>query len=167
MILIFCFWGFALKPICLFFLKFATLFKVLLVLLLQSIPPWWLWSYYICPIAWTLRGIISSQLGDVETKIVGDGFEGTVKEYLDYSLGYGPGMVGVSVAVLIGFCLLFYMVFAISVKVLNFQKRWMEFQIMRKRPVILAGGSLKSIMIPLMWCLVWEYNYFYIWFDLI
>ncbi|KAK4606103.1 hypothetical protein RGQ29_000394 [Quercus rubra] len=88
-----------------------------------SIPPWWLWSYYICPIAWTLRGIISSQLGDVETKIVGDGFEGTVKEYLDYSLGYGPGMVGVSVAVLIGFCLLFYMVFAISVKVLNFQKR--------------------------------------------
>ncbi|KAK9998376.1 hypothetical protein SO802_017979 [Lithocarpus litseifolius] len=88
-----------------------------------SIPPWWLWSYYICPIAWTLRGIISSQLGDVETKIVGDGFEGTVKEYLDYFLGFGPGMVGVSVAVLIGFCLLFYMVFAISVKVLNFQKR--------------------------------------------
>ncbi|KAF3968871.1 hypothetical protein CMV_007280 [Castanea mollissima] len=90
---------------------------------IPSIPPWWLWTYYLCPVAWTLRGIISSQLGDVETKIVGDGFEGTVKEYLDFYLGYGPGMVGVSVAILIGFCLLFFLVFAISVKVLNFQKR--------------------------------------------
>ncbi|KAM3739457.1 hypothetical protein ACB098_08G025600 [Castanea mollissima] len=88
-----------------------------------SIPPWWIWFYYICPVSWTLRGIISSQLGDVETKIVGAGFEGTVKEYLEASLGFGPGMVGVSVAVLIGFCLLFFLVFAISVKVLNFQRR--------------------------------------------
>ncbi|KAL4597775.1 hypothetical protein ACB092_11G013400 [Castanea dentata] len=88
-----------------------------------SIPPWWIWFYYICPVSWTLRGIISSQLGDVETKIVGAGFEGTVKEYLEASLGFGPGMVGVSVAVLIGFCLLFFVVFAISVKVLNFQRR--------------------------------------------
>ncbi|KAK7843637.1 abc transporter g family member 31 [Quercus suber] len=68
-----------------------------------SIPPWWIWFYYICPVSWTLRGIISSQLGDVETKIVGAGFEGTVKEYLEASLGFGPGMVGVSVAVLFGF----------------------------------------------------------------
>jgi len=59
----------------------------------------------------------------VETQIVGAGFEGTVKEYLEASLGFGPGMVGVSVAVLFGFCLLFFMVFAISVKVLNFQRR--------------------------------------------
>nr|XP_023882215.1 ABC transporter G family member 31-like isoform X3 [Quercus suber] len=88
-----------------------------------SIPPWWIWFYYICPVSWTLRGIISSQLGDVETKIVGAGFEGTVKEYLEASLGFGPGMVGVSVAVLFGFCLLFFGVFAISVKVLNFQRR--------------------------------------------
>lgn len=88
-----------------------------------DIPPWWLWFYYICPVAWTLRGIISSQLGDVETKVVGGGFEGTVKEYLEVSLGFGPGMIGVSVAVLIGFCVLFFTVFAVSVKVLNFQRR--------------------------------------------
>ncbi|KAL5580752.1 hypothetical protein UlMin_013194 [Ulmus minor] len=88
-----------------------------------NIPVWWIWFYYICPVAWTLRGIISSQLGDVETKIVGPGFEGTVKEYLEVSLGYGPGMIGVSVAVLIGFILVFFMSFAVSVKVLNFQRR--------------------------------------------
>lgn len=91
--------------------------------LFQYIPGWWIWFYYICPIAWTLRGIVTSQLGDVETKIVGPGFEGTVKEYLEVSLGYGPGMIGVSAAVLVGFNILFFLVFAVSVKVLNFQKR--------------------------------------------
>ncbi|XP_027174773.1 ABC transporter G family member 31 [Coffea eugenioides] len=88
-----------------------------------SIPGWWIWFYYICPIAWTLRGIITSQLGDVETKIVGPGFEGSVKEYIEVTFGYGPGMTGVSVAVLLGFSVLFFGIFAISVKVLNFQKR--------------------------------------------
>lgn len=87
------------------------------------IPGWWIWFYYICPVAWTLKGIISSQLGDVETKIVGPGFEGSVKQYLEVSLGYGPGMIGVSAAVLVGFSFLFFFVFAISVKILNFQKR--------------------------------------------
>ncbi|KAJ6299528.1 hypothetical protein OIU76_020486 [Salix suchowensis] len=88
-----------------------------------SIPGWWLWFYYICPIAWTLRGIICSQLGDVETIIVGPGFEGTVKKYLEVTFGYGPDMIGASIAALVGFCLLFFIVFAFSVKFLNFQKR--------------------------------------------
>ncbi|CAA0842345.1 ABC transporter G family member 31, partial [Striga hermonthica] len=81
-----------------------------------SIPGWWIWFYYICPIAWTLRGIITSQLGDVETSIAGPGFEGSVKEYINFRFGYGSGMLGVSVAVLIGFSVLFFAVFAISVK---------------------------------------------------
>lgn len=94
----------------------------------QNIPGWWIWFYYICPVQWTLRGIITSQLGDVETKIVGPGFEGTVKEYLSASLGYenkinGFSSVGLSVIVLFGFVLLFFGSFAVSVKVLNFQKR--------------------------------------------
>ncbi|GLT27269.1 hypothetical protein SLA2020_022810 [Shorea laevis] len=88
-----------------------------------SIPGWWIWFYYICPIAWTLRGIITSQLGDVETMIVEPGFQGSVKEYLEVSLGFGPGMIGVSVAVLLGFCILFFSVYAFSVKFLNFQRR--------------------------------------------
>ncbi|KHN40066.1 ABC transporter G family member 31 [Glycine soja] len=94
----------------------------------SSIPGWWIWFYYICPIAWTLRGIITSQLGDVETKIIGPGFEGTVKEYLVVSLGFetkinGFSAVGLSVIVLLGFIILFFGSFAVSVKLLNFQKR--------------------------------------------
>ncbi|KAJ6964438.1 ABC transporter G family member 31 [Populus alba x Populus x berolinensis] len=88
-----------------------------------SIPGWWIWFYYICPVAWTLRGVICSQLGDVETIIVGPGFEGTVKKYLEVTFGYGPNMIGASIAALVGFCLLFFIVFALSVKFLNFQKR--------------------------------------------
>ena len=90
----------------------------------QSIPGRWIWFYYICPVAWTLRGVICSQLGDVETIIVGPGFEGTVKKYLEVTFGYGPNMIGASIAALVGFCLLFFIVFALSVKFLNFQKRW-------------------------------------------
>ncbi|KAA8543737.1 hypothetical protein F0562_022087 [Nyssa sinensis] len=74
-------------------------------------------------VAWTLRGIISSQLGDVEIMIKEPGFKGSVKDYVELSLGYGPGMIGISTAVLVGFSLLFFAVFALSVKVLNFQKR--------------------------------------------
>ncbi|KAL5740116.1 hypothetical protein ACOSQ2_029296 [Xanthoceras sorbifolium] len=60
-----------------------------------SIPGWWVWFYYICPVAWTLKGVITSHLGDVETIIEHPEIKGTVKEYLDVNLGYGPGMVGV------------------------------------------------------------------------
>ncbi|KAH6765688.1 pleiotropic drug resistance 3 [Perilla frutescens var. hirtella] len=88
-----------------------------------SIPGWWIWFYYICPIAWTLRGIITSQLGDVETRIRGQDFEGSVKDFINVYYGFESGMVGVSVAVLVGFSLLFFAVFAVSVKVLNFQRR--------------------------------------------
>ncbi|AES98592.2 ABC transporter G family member 31 isoform X1 [Medicago truncatula] len=94
----------------------------------SHIPGWWIWFYYICPVQWTLRGIITSQLGDVETRIVGPGFEGTVKEYLSVTLGYdqkinGISSVGLSVIVLIAFILVFFGSFAASVKLLNFQKR--------------------------------------------
>lgn len=59
---------------------------------------------------------------------MGPGFEGTVKEYLSAALGYdqkmnGISSVGLSVIVLIAFILLFFGSFAVSVRVLNFQKR--------------------------------------------
>ncbi|XP_073114830.1 ABC transporter G family member 51 [Elaeis guineensis] len=88
-----------------------------------NIPGWWIWFYYICPVAWTLRGIITSQLGDVETRLVGAGFDGTIKQYLEEYLGFESGMTGVTVLVLIGFSVLFFSVYARSIKVLNFQRR--------------------------------------------
>ncbi|RWW45140.1 hypothetical protein BHE74_00049055 [Ensete ventricosum] len=107
-----------------FLIPKARLFTfVVFVWLSQNLPVWWLWFYYICPVAWTLRGVITSQLGDVETRIVGPGFDGTVKQYLEESLGYGSGMLGITVVVLIAFSLFFFTAYATSIKVLNYQRR--------------------------------------------
>ncbi|KAG8091552.1 hypothetical protein GUJ93_ZPchr0012g20034 [Zizania palustris] len=89
----------------------------------SRIPGWWIWFYYICPVAWTLRGIITSQLGDVDTRIVGPGFNGTVQEFLQQNLGYEQGMTGVTVTVLIAFSLFFFSIYAVSIKMINFQRR--------------------------------------------
>ncbi|KAJ8747740.1 hypothetical protein K2173_013115 [Erythroxylum novogranatense] len=67
------------------------------------IPGWWIWFYYISPIAWTLKGIISSQLGDVDTKIESPAFDGSVKEYLKKNFDYQTEDVGISAVVLIAF----------------------------------------------------------------
>uniref|UniRef100_K4AIA6 ABC transporter domain-containing protein n=1 Tax=Setaria italica TaxID=4555 RepID=K4AIA6_SETIT len=91
--------------------------------MVARIPGWWIWFYYICPVAWTLRGIITSQLGDVQTRIVGPGFDGTVQEFLEESLGFKQGMTGVTVAVLSCFSLFFFAIYATSIKVINFQRR--------------------------------------------
>ncbi|KAJ0554077.1 putative ABC-type sulfate transporter [Helianthus annuus] len=88
-----------------------------------QIPGWWIWFYYICPIAWTLKGLVGSQLADVEEQIVGPDFQGAVKDYLKEALGMDSGMIGVSAAVCFAFSLLFFLVFALSLKLLNFQKR--------------------------------------------
>uniref|UniRef100_A0A0E0IQF1 ABC transporter domain-containing protein n=1 Tax=Oryza nivara TaxID=4536 RepID=A0A0E0IQF1_ORYNI len=96
------------------------------------IPGWWIWFYYICPVAWTLRGVITSQLGDVDTRIVGPGFDGTVHEFLQQNLGFEQGMTGATVAVLVAFSVFFFSIYAISIKMINFQ---------RSDAVALAGGG--------------------------
>ncbi|CAI0540635.1 unnamed protein product [Linum tenue] len=102
---------------------FQSLVKIDHMVLFQFIPVWWIWFYYICPIAWTLQGIISSQLGNVETIIQGQGFQVSVKDYLKANYDYGTNKIGPSIAVLLVFNLLFFSVFAVSVKFINFQRR--------------------------------------------
>eukprot|EP01018_Ginkgo_biloba_P021228 Gb_34310 [translate_table: standard] len=88
-----------------------------------KIPGWWIWAYYISPIAWTLHGIISSQLGGVESELNDANFHGTVREFLQSYLGYKEEQIGICLTVLIGFSVLFFSVFAVSIKILNFQRR--------------------------------------------
>lgn len=94
----------------------------------SHIPEWWLWFHYACPVTWTLRGIVTAQLGDVEDIIVGPGFKGTVKHFIATFLGYDTTVNGISavllsVIILLCFNVLFFGSFAVSVKVLNFQRR--------------------------------------------
>jgi len=88
-------------------------------------PPWWKWYYYLSPVAWTLYGLVVSQLGDITTPFTAAGYPAgtTVQGYLESYFDFKHSMVGVCVAVLLGFICVFWLVFAASIKYLNFQRR--------------------------------------------
>nr|CAD1842982.1 unnamed protein product [Ananas comosus var. bracteatus] len=84
------------------------------------LPVWWRWYFWACPVSWTLYGLLASQFGDVED--IMDGGE-TVKEFLRSYFGYKHDFLGAVAAAMVGFSVLFAIVFAFGIKVLNFQKR--------------------------------------------
>jgi len=87
---------------------------------MQRIPIWWKWYYWICPVAWTLYGLVASQYGDdMHTLENGQRVEEFVKNYF----GFEHDFLGVVAIVVAGFSLLFALIFAFGIKVFNFQKR--------------------------------------------
>lgn len=86
----------------------------------QRIPVWWRWYYWICPVAWTLYGMVASQFGDIAEKM--DSGE-TVEDFVRTYFGFRHDFLWVVSIVLLGFCLLFGFIFAFGIKTLNFQKR--------------------------------------------
>ncbi|XP_059069636.1 ABC transporter G family member 35-like [Cryptomeria japonica] len=89
-----------------------------------KIPKWWVWYYWICPVAWTLYGLIVPQYGDVtdQLQVNGEGFK-PLNQFLEDYFGYKHDFLGAVAAVLVGFPVLFAFIFAYCIKVLNFQKR--------------------------------------------
>ncbi|KAJ7297517.1 hypothetical protein O6H91_Y051600 [Diphasiastrum complanatum] len=90
-----------------------------------QIPIWWRWYSWASPVAWTLEGVITSQLGDVTTVLHIPGQEDTttVKQFLADYFGYHHDFLGVVAAVHVGLVVLCTFVFALSIKFLNFQRR--------------------------------------------
>ncbi|CAA0810634.1 ABC transporter G family member 40 [Striga hermonthica] len=84
------------------------------------IPVWWRWYYYICPIAWTLYGLVASQFGDVESKL--DTGE-TVREFVLNYFDFKHDFVGYVAIIIVGIAVLFAFIFAFSIRAFNFQKR--------------------------------------------
>lgn len=91
----------------------------------QRIPKWWIWYYWICPVAWTVYGLIVSQYGDVEDRIEAPGmtFDPTIKWYIENHFGYDSNFMGPVAAVLVGFTAFFAFTYAYCIKTLNFQMR--------------------------------------------
>ncbi|BFG24412.1 hypothetical protein CerSpe_106880 [Prunus speciosa] len=89
------------------------------------IPKWWVWYYWICPVAWTVYGLIVSQYGDIEDTIRAPGItpDPTVKGYIEDHYGYDPNFMGPVAGVLVGFTLFFAFLFAYCIRTLNFQVR--------------------------------------------
>lgn len=70
--------------------------------------------------AWTLYGLVASQFGDVkETLETGETVEDFVRSYF----GFRHEFLGVVAVVIVGIPLLFGLIFALSIKALNFQIR--------------------------------------------
>ncbi|WRX26097.1 ABC transporter-like [Theobroma cacao] len=89
------------------------------------IPKWWIWYYWICPVAWTVYGLIASQYGDTEDTIKAPGIvpDPTVKWYIKDQYGYDADFMGPVAAVLVGFAVFFAFMFAYCIRTLNFQTR--------------------------------------------
>ncbi|XP_042520973.1 pleiotropic drug resistance protein 3-like isoform X1 [Macadamia integrifolia] len=88
-----------------------------------QIPVWWIWFYYLCPTSWTLNGLLTSQYGDVNTKILVFGEPQTVSSFLNEYLGYSYNRLDLVGVVVIAFPITVACVFAYCIGKLNFQKR--------------------------------------------
>ncbi|WJX09854.1 transcription factor [Trifolium repens] len=87
---------------------------------LSRIPIWWKWYYWICPVAWTLNGLVTSQYGDSMQKLEnGQRIEEFVRNYF----GFKHDLLGVAAIFVAGFSVLFAFIFTFSIKAFNFQKR--------------------------------------------
>ncbi|WRX12870.1 ABC transporter-like [Theobroma cacao] len=106
-----------------FFLSFWNLFSGFLIPRTE-IPIWWRWYYWASPVAWTIYGLVTSQVGDqlALVDIPGE-LPLTVKDYLEAHLGFDYSFLPAVVAAHIGWVLLFLFVFAYGIKFLNFQRR--------------------------------------------
>lgn len=101
----------------------ATKLIQLPVFVLQKIPKWWNWCYWICPGSWSLRGLLTSQYGDIDKEIVAFGERKAIKTFLGSYFGYHSADTSVVALVLIAFPFVFASIFAYSMAKLNFQRR--------------------------------------------
>ena len=98
--------------------------RILTILtLLQKIPKWWVWGYWICPVAWSLNGLLTSQYGDLNREIVVHGEEQTISAFLESIHGYYYDELKYVAIVLFAFPLVFAFAFGVATEKLNFQRR--------------------------------------------
>ncbi|XAR53482.1 Xenobiotic-transporting ATPase [Bertholletia excelsa] len=106
-----------------FFLSFWNLFSGFVITRMQ-LPIWWRWYYWASPIAWSIYGLICSQLGDLTYKIDVPKFgQMRVKDFFKDQLGYDYDFLGAVALAHVVWVLLFFFVFVYGIKALNFQRR--------------------------------------------
>ncbi|CAJ1951217.1 unnamed protein product [Sphenostylis stenocarpa] len=86
-----------------------------------NMPVWWRWYYWACPVAWTIYGLIASQFGDITHVMKSENI--SVQEFIRSYFGIRHDFIGVSAVMVSGFAVLFVIIFAVSIKVFNFQRR--------------------------------------------
>jgi len=106
-----------------FFISLWSLFSGFLIPR-QQIPIWWRWYYWASPFAWTLYGLVTSQVGDrdVLLEVPGEG-DVPLKLFLKYYLGFEHDFLPAVAVAHIGWVIGFFFVFAYGIKYLNFQRK--------------------------------------------
>ncbi|PIA25217.1 hypothetical protein AQUCO_12200002v1 [Aquilegia coerulea] len=107
-----------------FFINFWNLFAGFLIFR-PLIPIWWRWYYWATPVAWTLYGLVISQIGNKDglIEIPGTTLKPTIKEFLKENLGYEYDFLAYVALAHIVFVVIFFFVFGYGIKFLNFQRR--------------------------------------------
>ncbi|XP_061343409.1 pleiotropic drug resistance protein 1-like isoform X2 [Gastrolobium bilobum] len=86
-------------------------------------PIWWRWYSWGDPVAWSLYGLVASQYGDKKHGIETNDGSATVQDFLRRYFGFKHDFLGVVAAVIVAFPVVFALVFAVSIKMFNFQRR--------------------------------------------
>ncbi|KAM4118795.1 hypothetical protein ACJW30_03G009000 [Castanea mollissima] len=88
-----------------------------------QIPKWWIWMYYLSPTSWSLNGMLTSQYGDINEKIVVFGETKIVVAFLEDYFGFHHDQLAIVAVVLIAFPLVFASLFSYFIGQLKFQRR--------------------------------------------
>lgn len=90
---------------------------------LQRIPNWWKWLYYICPTAWSLNGLLTSQYGDLTKEMTAFGKNTTVDAFMRDYYGFHHNQLNIVALTMAYFPLVLASLFSLSIWKLNFQRR--------------------------------------------
>ncbi|KAJ6794307.1 ABC transporter G family member 41-like isoform X1 [Iris pallida] len=88
-----------------------------------KIPRWWIWAYWICPTSWSLKGMLTSQYGDINKEITAFGENKPLCAFLEDYYGFHHNQLYMVAIVLAFFPVVFASLFAYNMGRLNFQRR--------------------------------------------
>ncbi|XP_028548539.1 ABC transporter G family member 33-like [Dendrobium catenatum] len=87
------------------------------------IPTWWKWLYYICPTAWSLNGLLTSQYGDLTNEMMAFGKTTTVDAFLRDYYGFDQDQLSIVAITMAYLPLVLASLFSCCIRKINFQRR--------------------------------------------
>ncbi|KAL4578715.1 hypothetical protein LXL04_014844 [Taraxacum kok-saghyz] len=106
-----------------FFLCLWNLFSGFIIPKPQ-IPIWSRWCYWLTPLSWTMYGLLTSQVGEMDHGFEVPGVVNvTLKGFIEEEFGYEYGFLPVVAAAHVVWIFLFFVIFVCGIKFLNFQQR--------------------------------------------
>ncbi|TYI19249.1 hypothetical protein ES332_A07G152300v1 [Gossypium tomentosum] len=87
------------------------------------LPKWWVWFNWIIPTSWTLRGLFTSQYGDINREIIAFGKRKTITAFLESHYGFKREDLLLTAILLLAYPIFFASIFIYFTAKLNFQKR--------------------------------------------